>query len=370
MSRRPFALLLALLGVASASALDADPAQEARPRVITLQHDRVSLSEALKELARQSGSAVADLTGKGDAPFTLHFKERPFWQALDTLAAAAGARVALYSPKGIALVEATGGKQPAALVSYHGLFRTSVRHISVIRDLESSSHTCVAQLDLAWEPHFTAFLVETGTAAVTFARDAHGKALRVELPAQGREQVAPPAHAHEITLRMRAPARSASGMDALKGTFVVIGAGKLLDFTFDRLRAIAPNGKGEEQTREGVKVRLTEASRETDPDRFIIEVVIDNPPGGPRFESYQSWMGANAIWLAKNGGKQRLASSLRDTEVVKLTAGQAVVRYHFTQKANAGVRFGALSDWALHYRTPGRMVEVAVPFEFKNVPLP
>jgi hypothetical protein len=349
----------------------AEPGQEVKPRTVTLQRDRVPLSEALKELTRQSGIAVADLTGKGNAPLALTLKGCSFWQALDRIAAAAGARVSLYSPKGVALVEAVGGKQASASVSYHGLFRTSVRHLTAVRDLESGAHSCVAQLDLAWEPQFTAFLVETGPATVAFARDAQGKVLRAQLPAQGREQITPPACAHEITLRMPAPARSAQEIETLKGAFVVVGAGKLLDFTFARLREIGPGGKAEAQTREGVKVRLTEASHETDPDRFIVEVAIDNPPGGPRFESYQSWLGANAIRLEKAaGGRQRLVPSPRDTEVVKLTAGQAVVRYHFTQKANPAVRFGKLSDWALHYRTPGRMVEVSVPYEFKNVRLP
>jgi hypothetical protein len=353
-------------------AVATEPSQEVKPRTVTLQRDRVPLSEALKELTRQSGVAVADLTGKGNVALSLTFKDQPFWQALDRIAAAAGARVSLYSPKGVALVEAVGGKQTATpALSYHGSFRTSIRHLRVDRDLESGAHTCVAQLDLAWEPHFTAFLVETGPATVTFARDAQGKVLRAQLPALGREQITPPACAHEITLRMPAPARSSPWIETLKGTFVVGGAGKMLDFTFARLREIGSGGKAEEQTREGVKVRLTEASHETDPDRFIVEVAIDNPPGGPRFESYQSWIGANAIRLEKAaGGRQRLVPSPRDTEVVKLTAGQAVVRYHFTQKANPGVRFGKLSDWALHYRTPGRMVEVSVPYEFKHVPLP
>jgi hypothetical protein len=31
---------------------------------------------------------------------------------------------------------------------------------------------------------------------------------------------------------------------------------------------------------------------------------------------------------------------------------------------------GKISDWKLVYRTPGRIVEVPVPFEFKGLDLP
>jgi hypothetical protein len=344
--------------------------REVRPRTFTLQRDRIALKEALKELARQTGIAVADLTGRPDATLAVTCKELPFWQALDAIAAKAGARVALYSPKGLALVEAAPAKQahPEPGVSYHGMFRTTLKHVSVSRDLETGAHTCVLHLDVAWEPRFPAFLLGAGPAAVVFARDADGNMLQAKLPSAGRDQLVPSASAHEIVLRTRAPARSSPALASLKGTLVVTGASKLLTFTFERLREIGPKDKAEGQTREGVKVRLTEVTRETDPDRLLVEVTIDNPPGGPVFESYQSWLGLNALWLEKKGGKQRVEPD-RLPEISQPSAGQAVVRYEFPARGKK-LRLGPLNDWVLHYRTPGRMVELTVPYEFKNVLLP
>ncbi len=217
------------------------------------------------------------------------------------------------------------------------------------------------------------FLVETAPAAITFADDAKGKALRANLPGRGRDLVKAPGSVHELSLRMPAPERSSPAIAALRGTVVVTGASKLLTFTFDKLRETGPKHKGEAQTRERVRVQLLDISRETDPDRFSFEVSIANPPAGPRFESHESaagaWMAHNAIWLENKRTRQRLQPN-RLTEDVAREARYAVVRYDFMQRDNPGVRFGQLSDWVLYYRTPGRMVEVTVPYEFKNVPLP
>jgi hypothetical protein len=371
----PLALLALLLGLSAARPQES-PAQ-LPPRTFSLKRERITLKEALQELTRQTGIPVADLTGRPEATLALNCKDLPFWQALDAIAAKAGARLALYSPKGLALAEAArpnaSGERPEPPVSYHGIFRVAVKHAAVSRDLETGAHLCVLQLDVTWEPRFPAFLLGTGPAEVVFARDAGGKSLKARLPSGGRDQLLPPAIAHEIVLRTRAAARSSPAIASLKGTLIVTGTSKMLTFTFDRLRETKPNDKAEVQTLEDVKVRLTEVTREADPDRFIIEVTIDNPPGGPVFESHQggAWLSHNAIWLERKGApRQRLLPSKADYEEIRRDSGQAVLRYHFTQKANPGVRFGQLSDWVLHYRTPGRMVEMRVPYEFKNVQLP
>jgi hypothetical protein len=371
----PFALLALLLGLSAARPQDTPP--QLPPRTFSLQRDRISLKEVLQELTRQTGIPVADLRGRPEATLALNCKDLPFWQALDAIATKAGARVALYSPKGLALTDAVrpsgSGERPELAISYHGIFRMAVKHVALSRDLETGAHLCVLQLDVAWEPRFPAFLLGTGPAEVVWARDAGGKTLKAKLPSGGRDQLLPPAMAHEIVLRTQAPARSSPAIASLRGTLIVTGASKMLTFTFDRLREVGPNDKAEVQTLQDVKVRLTEVTREEGPDRFIVEVTIDNPPGGPVFESHQggAWLSHNAIWLERKGApRQRLLPSKADYEEIRRDGGQAVLRYHFTQKANPGVRFGLLSDWVLHYRTPGRMVEMTIPYEFKNLKLP
>jgi hypothetical protein len=343
--------------------------KELEPRTFTLEQDGITLKQALKELARQTGVVVMDRSGrKAKASFALRCKALPFWKALDAIAEASGTRASLSGPAGGLTLEAGQATLP---VSYHGAFRTMLNQVTVSRDLETGAHTCVIHLDLAWEPRLTVFLVETGPATVRFAPDAKGKALAANFPTRGPDRILPPGRAYGFRLEPPAPDRSAPAIDTLRGTLVVTGAGKMLTFTFDKLREIGPKGKAVVQTQERVRVRLTEVSRETDPDRFNIEVVIENPQPGPVFRSYQgdSWLTYNSIWLQKRGTNQRL-NPTRLVEVTRPDEGPVTLRYGFTQKDNPKVRFGKIGDWVLHYRTPGRMVEVSVPYEFKGVGLP
>jgi hypothetical protein len=369
----PLAPLAALaLSLAPGRAPGQPAVKELDPQRFTLRREGVTLREALAALTKQTGIAVADLTGRGDGPkFDLDLKDRPFWQALDAIAAASGARLSLYPPDGgVALVSRPGmkgGAKAQEAVSYHGLCRTAVKHLAVARDLENGAHVCTVQLDLAWEPRFTPFIVKTGPTEMAFAPDAGGKVVNAKLPEGGRDRINLPACAHEVTLRTPAPARSSPALAHLKGSFVLIGAPRMLDFTFGGLRLLGPKDKRPEQTREGVRVRLTAAKVQK--DRFVVGVVIENPPGTPHFQSHEQepWFSSVDVWLEKKGGARLVRPDAYDEEKGE---GRAEANFHFTQKANPRVRLGKLSDWTLHVRTPGRMVEVAVPYEFKDVPLP
>jgi hypothetical protein len=358
----PPALLAAVLSLSLARGQAPEPG-----RTFTLQRKGLTLGEALKELTRQTGVTVANETGqKNGRQFDLDCKGLPFWKALDAIAAASGTRVYLYQADGgVALVSRLGGKVDALPVSYHGFCRTTVKHLTVNSDLETGSRTCAVQLDVAWEPGFTAFILKAEAARVAFAPDAWAKVVKADVPAQGKYQITPPACAQEVTLRTRAPDRSSPAIGTLKGDFVLIGAQRMVDFTFDKLRPLRTTDKAVEQTRQGVRARLIEVRVQPDPAQFLFRVVIDIPPGTPTFESYEKWLDYNPVWLEKKG--VRLAG---ETMVERGRPPKAVLRYTFRQKGNRTAPLGRLSDWTLHFRTPERVVEVRVPYEFKNVPLP
>ncbi len=336
--------------------------KELLPRTATLKGKPVPLSQALKELETQTGMAVVDNRGtRTDPAVTLKGTGLPFWQALDQLATASGARVELYGADGrpaLGLGPPKGEPQP---ISYHGPFRTNVRKLTLARHLDTGLHTCLIQLDLAWEPRFRVLLVETGPASVRFAPDKQGKELQAQVPGQGRSSPAT-ALAVESRLLVPAPHRSAPAIAEVKGHFGVVLANKVLPFTF-------PLAKGSPQTQEGVSARVSDVVQEK--GRWIIEMTIKNPSGAAFLETHQYsllWRLHHAIWLQK--GKQRLLPTLSGTEYEKETATEGVLRYLFTTKGNPGVPFGNLSDWTLHYQAPGRIVELTVPYQFKGVALP
>jgi hypothetical protein len=378
MFRRSF-LVAGILGVAVLlqCAAVSDPAQvqpgeqlpkELLPRTFTLNSDKITLSEALKELSKQTGNTVANRT-KTEPTFALKCADLPFWKALDTIATAAHARVSLYEVDGTVALVPGPPRKATFRVSDHGLFRTTVKEVVNRLDLESGSHTCAIQLEVAWEPRLQPFLLEIAPTTVAFSQDGKNSVSKSTLPSRGRLAVTG-RNATLIDVRVPAPQRAAASTAELKGSFIVIAPSKMLTFIFGKLRPIQPKGKPDSQEQKGVTVRLTEVTRETRPDHFTFEIAIDNPPGKSPFESFESWLGNNAVWLEKGAGntKQRLLSS--SVEEYNTKWPQALLRYRFSQKGNPKVRFGDLADWTLMYRTPGRLVELTVPYEFKGLPLP
>jgi len=337
------------------------------PRTVTLQKDNILLSEVLAQIKEQTGTVLADrrLT-KNDPKLQLRIARLPFWQALEAVARSADARISPYQADGvIALVE--GPYRPLPMV-YSGPFRVAVKHLRLSHDLETDNHSCVTQLEVAWEPWFQPFYLETGPATVVYSADGDGKVFKAAVPTRGQLSVAGK-NAVEVEVRLPAPKRSAARIDLLEGAFRVIGPSKMLTFTFPALKPIKSAPIRQEQ--EGVTVSLTRIAVKS--DRWTFDVLIENPPGGPKFESYQSWLDNNQIYLQKGTGKNRevfLPNPAEEETLGNVTATQAAISYHFTPKSGSRSMPGKIGDWQLVYRTPGRIVEVPIPFAFKGLALP
>jgi hypothetical protein len=351
------------------AAVGGDAENGPQPRRITLARSSIPLSEAMKQFRAQSGNILADRRlAKTDPKLTLALESTTFWRALEEIARQADVRISLYQQDGaIALVD---GPYRAMALSYHGLFRTAVKRLTLSRDLDAGNHSCVVHLETAWEPWFQPFYVSTGPSRARFAKDGNGQALEVKIPERGQVGVAGRA-AVEIELRMPAPRRSCAHIEKLDGKLNVIGAGKMLTFTFSSLRPIKRAADALRQGQEGISVNLTRIT--VQPERWTFDVVIQNPPGGPQFESYQSWIDNNRIHLEKGQGGDRqvfLPQAADEEQLENVTATRAVIRYHFTNRSRTQAPPGKLEDWRLVYRTPGRIVELTVPFSFKDLLLP
>jgi hypothetical protein len=90
MPARLFAFFLISLSFMLAPPAPAQPPSAPRPRLVTLQADKIALSKALSELTRQTGVRVEDRRGGGDPEIRLDLRQVPFWQALDTVAGRSG----------------------------------------------------------------------------------------------------------------------------------------------------------------------------------------------------------------------------------------------------------------------------------------
>lgn len=331
------------------------------PKYVKMQHKAIPLSKALTELATQTGIEVEDMRAeKTERDLKLNLDKATFWQALDTIAREADLRVSLYQEnRKIGLMDGPYREIP---ISYNGLFRVAVKRLDLVRTLEPEAHYCIAYLEVAWEPRFQGFLLENQPESLEVKDD------------KGRPRAAPPTNkgqiavngqiATEIKVLLPALPRSVSSIGLFKGTLSLVGSGKMLTFTFDKLDKYDPK-KGVEQTREGVTVQLDRLSTK-DPELWTIGFALKYPAGGPKFESFQSSLVNNRIYLEAKG-KQFPANG---GDEIDQNGTDAIVRYRFVEDREKGFVLGKIASWKVVYQTPGKIVEAMIPFEFKDVPLP
>jgi hypothetical protein len=330
--------------------------------LVSLSGDSVLLSDVLKHLAKQTGIEVADRRRKGadDPKLKINLKNVPFWQALDAIAKQADLRVDLYQPDGrVALVH---GPHQTVPVSYHGLFRVAVKRITATLDFETGVRFYVANLEIAWEPRFQALLLESRPQGLVI-KDDTGRELRLEDEGGGKRAV-DGRIASVVELRLPAPARSVKSLGLLKGSMTLVGSSKLLTFEFDTL-AKEKMAKEPKRTQDGVSVKLSKLDLAA--DHWTIEVTLDYPAGGPKFESFQSWVVNNQMYLKKARGEGQFPNN-GSWSTISLGNRKAVLEYHFIDKG--GRKRGKPSDWKVVYRTPSPMAELPIPFEFKDLRLP
>jgi hypothetical protein len=192
-----------------------------------------------------------------------------------------------------------------------------------------------------------------------------------QLPSRGLVRMMG-ALAHEFDLVFPAPNRKTEKIDELKGQFVVTTPNKMLKMTFKQLQVFDKPQPAFTQTSDGVKVTITRISEQK--DRWIVEIAIENPKAGPRLESHQAawWLDNNTLHLEKGAGELlKVFTPDRSREQqLEVSAVRATIRYQFLKKDAPEGGAGSLADWRLVYRTPGRMVEVTVPYTFKGLLLP
>jgi hypothetical protein len=359
--RNWFALpVLALLAGLLAGA---DPVTVPEGKTVTLAGNNVKLSQALAELAERSGIRVENRLG-ADPGLRLNIQGRPFWEALDTLAAAAGARV-YVSPRDrvIALVKRTGRLTPP--VSYSGPFRLALKRVVPSWDFDADSRQTTVTLEVCWEPALQPFLLETRPQDLV-VKDQAGKAIPVTwsgsslAPVDGRIAL-------QFDVTLPPFPRTDRTIGLVEGKLSAIGPSKMLHFAFDtleRLDKAAPGSAVRKKAEEGISCNVSKMTLAA--DRWTIQVTLDAPPGA-RLESFQSWVVNNEMMLVDpNNPKRRFVST--DYVLESASERRAVISYNFRDRD--GLVRGKPGDWVLHYTTPASVVVMSIPFRFKDVPLP
>jgi hypothetical protein len=344
--------------------------EELRPRTLTIDKSSMPLSKALAWLARETGMTVVDRRqADRDQPVTLDYQGATFWQVAEDLASQVRASLNLYQVDGqLALVDAPYRPLPR---SQHGPFRTTIKRYGVTRDLDAGTHVLGIGLELSWEPRLMPLYVDSGPVSLRTGQDERGQPFLAQLPSRSPVRMAG-ALAHEFDLLFPAPPRKTQRIDELKGHFVVATPSRMMTFAFKKLAPLNQPQPAFSQSRDGVKVTISKIVEQK--DRWIVEVVTENPKAGPRLESHQAawWLDNVRVQLEQGAGellKVFTPEALLEQRL-SVTATEATVRYHFLMRSAPEQPAAPLNQWRLVCRTPGRMVEVTVPYTFKDVELP
>lgn len=363
---RCLCVVLVALGVAS---VEAPPAQSQAPKAkdapakslvvkhVTLQGKDVPLSKALQVVKEQTGIEVR--RGTDDDPLCRELKldKTPFWQALDEIASAADVRLSLYQRDGKPAMVA--GPYREVPVCYSGPFRISLKRLVAIRDFETNGHGILAKLEVAWQPPFQPFMLETMPDTFALKDD---KMLDQELPplAKSAGYISTGQQAFEFDVTLPALRRDVKRIGAFKGELKMVGSASTLTFDFPKLAAAKLEKDG--VTVEVLKVAEKQVQDDPVYTLFTADLRLKYPPSAIK-ESHQiaEFLVRSRAQLAK--GDRRLAPG----GDFGFDPENGVMTYRWEGKPE---EMGKPGQWKLEYTAPGPVIEVPIQFEFKDVLLP
>jgi hypothetical protein len=161
--------------------------------------------------------------------------------------------------------------------------------------------------------------------------------------------------------------RPETRLSLIQGEIALIGASRMLTFSFGSLDELQKDAGKRTQTVEGVTIKVKKLQLAD--DLWTAEMVLEYPPNGPKFESFQSWLVNNEIYLKKQNADVRLPNNA-GYALESSSSNRAVLSYNFNDDKPKGIKRGKPADWQLIYVAPGVISETVVPFSFKDVSLP
>lgn len=360
-------LSLSLCANPEPSAQDKNRAPDIPERkTITLQADKIPFSKALAELTKQTGIRIEDARGAADETIHLDWKQTPFWQALDALAASGKGRVKLYPTSGRIVLDKRGPDYRLPPICYDGRFRLCAKKVTTSRNLEISDQNgrggaTNLVVEVAWDPELLPLYLETRPHGLWMTDDSNNTQTIAEegsalTPVDGLIAV-------DIDLHLPALPRRMAAIRSLEGKLSMIGPSKMLTFTFETLARLAQtktNDPERQLAQEGVTCRILDVKLLA--KRWTVRVAVDYPRGLKQLDTNQSWVVNNEMTLESPDGKKRVPSSHYVLE--SASARGAVLSYHFLDL------HGKPSEWRLRYRTPANLIEMPIRFAFKDIPLP
>ncbi len=337
---------------------------------VTLSGKGIRLSEALRQLQKQSGNAITDLREQLGAEVTnpaldLDITDKPFFEALDQIARFAGTSLNFSTGDGTIGImggeapEASAPKRPAvpaeALIQYNGPFRVEIQGLNVVREFKTGSATANVQIEVAWEPRLRPMLLKLKYDELKIIDDR-----KMEVKPQAEKEadeviIRPENPIAEINLNLLAPAREAKKLSSMHVHAEVTVPAGIKIFKF-------PSLTQKDVTVKQGDVSLTLETTEVDEQVWKVNVSLVYPGEGPAFESYRQGLFNNRLWLQRaDGSRFEQNGGFSNTSN---DGGKLGFEYLFVDAP------GKPADYQLIYETPSKVITIPLEFDFKDVPLP
>lgn len=334
----------------------------AEPSTITLGPATLRLSALLAALEEQSGNRIVDARAQfghkvADPELKVEFQQMPFWEALDSVLDLAGLTVYPYGQeRAVHVVARPEGQMPRiGRACYKGPFRIEPVLIRAEHDLRRSAKPLLQLTnEIAWEPRVRPITLEQAMSAVE-AKDEHGDALAVDDPEATLEvPVEDDRTATNLAYSLQAPARRIERIAGFSGTLRALIPGKVATFQFDGLL----EAKNARQRIGGAAVTLEQVRRTGEFWEVAIRVRFDD--AGPALQSHRGWIFNNPAYLQSPDGEKLAYARFETTRQAENELGMA---YLFALD-------GPPAQLQFVYETPVLVLDVKLPFELKDVPLP
>jgi hypothetical protein len=285
------------------------------------------------------------------------FNSVPFWSVLEQLARQTNTKLVL-SEKGRKLsIEPKGESRESSSVS--GPFRIVTRQVVARSLLDVELTVYEVQIDAHWEPRYTVFRIDSNP-KILRAEDDRGRKLTAKT---GTARVQPEGSISDLHVALEGLSRASTKISVVTGEFVVTASPSQLAFRFEDLTTKLPVAK----TQSGVTAVL---KRIEDLGKiWEVELELRYPSGQPAFESFEEtlWLRDNRPRLVSPDASKTFGPDGFDYRVSDdRKKGRAVTAVYGFK----GVGNPLEKGWALTYETPAPLVELTIPFELRDIPLP
>lgn len=338
---------------------------------VNLTGESMRLSDIMKSLQRQTGNTLIDLREQNgqvasNPSISLDLKDRPFFEALDEIAAKAGLSLNYYNAEGaIGYLEGPAmmpeAEKPADLkkfVAYVDAFRVSLNQLLVSRDFGMGTSTANLRMEFVWEPRLRPLAMKLDTAKIEAADD-KGRKITASVSGEAMElAIRPENPIVDLNLNLSAPPRDASKIDSLT-------IETELTLPTSTLSLSVPDITKKDTKSEMGQGSLRIVEFEADPPvwKIRVELAAPRPAGAENVESYR-----------ESGLAPTVALSKADSARIPLNGGFSVGPGNAPGKLVYEFLFvditGRPEDHGLVVEIPGDLKTVPVRWTFRDIPLP